>query len=64
MTIRQTNDGAAVVNTEVFWIPMEERQPPVGSKVLLINRAAGVALLGVYQREFFTHWAALPRFKD
>lgn len=64
MSIKPTNDGAAVVDTNHFWIPIHEQKPPIGAKVLLINRAAGVALLGVYQRDFFTHWSPLPRFKD
>lgn len=62
--IKETSDGMAVVDTSHFWIPIEQQQPPIGTKVLLINSAAGVALLGAYQRgDFFTHWSPLPRFK-
>lgn len=62
--IKETSDGKAVVDTAHFWIPIAEQQPPLGTKVLLINSAAGVALLGAYQRDsFWTHWSPLPRFR-
>ena len=50
MTIKQTSDGAAVVDTELHWIPISEVPPPSG-KLLLINQKLGVAMLGNY-----THW--------
>lgn len=64
MTIKPTHNGAAVVDTDIFWIPIEQQKPPIGAKVLLINRAAGVALLGIYQGDFFDFWSPLPRFKE
>ena len=39
--------------------------PPAGVKLLLINRANGVACLSVYQAKHqWTHWAGLPHFAD
>lgn len=65
MTIKQTADGAAVVNTEHHWIPVSEVPPPNGPKLLLINRKLGVAVLGSYTKSAnWTHWCALPKFQD
>lgn len=63
MTIKQTNDGAAAVNTELFWIPVADVPPPNGPKLLLINKQYGVAVLGSYTKSAgWTHWQALPKF--
>jgi hypothetical protein len=65
MTIKTTSDGAAAVDTEVRWIPIAERTPPSGVKLLLINRKYGVALISVYRKaDAWTHWAGLPKFYD
>lgn len=65
MTIKTTNDGRAAVNTELFWIPIAEVEPPRGAKLLLINRRQGVATMGEYRvSDNFTHWQALPKFKE
>lgn len=59
--IRPSTDGAATVNTELHWIPVAERQPGTGQKVLVIDRAAGVARIDNYNpRSGVTHWQALP----
>lgn len=64
MSIKQTNDGAAAVNTELYWIPISEVPPPSG-KLQLINRRLGVATYGNYMPgQNWTHWQGLPRFKD
>jgi hypothetical protein len=65
MTIKTTSDGAAAVDTEVRWIPIAERMPPSGAKLLLINRKYGVAHISIYRKaDDWTHWAGLPKFKD
>lgn len=65
MTIKTTHDGAAAVNTDLRWIPISEAPPPKGVKLLLINRSDGVAHLSIYRKaDRWTHWQALPKFKD
>jgi hypothetical protein len=65
VTIQQTSDGQAVVDTTHRWIPIAEKAPPTGPKILLIDRRLGVAVLGSYRKgDNFTHWAPLPKFKD
>ena len=65
MTIKTTADGAAAVNTELFWIPISEVPPPSGVKLQLINRKYGVAHHSIYRKvDDWTHWQALPKFKD
>ena len=64
MSIKQTNDGAAVVDTTVHWISIKKVAPPSG-KLQLINRGLGVAVYGNYASgQNWTHWAPLPTFKD
>lgn len=66
MTIKLTNDKAALVDTTVHWIPVEgQPEPPRGAKLLLINRRYGVAVIGHYNTNSqWTHWAPLPTFAD
>lgn len=66
-TIKQTTDRAACVNTAIRWIPFAEQQPPLGTKLLLINEADRSAVIGVLAVHDtitgrFTHWQALPTF--
>lgn len=65
MTHKISSDGAAAVAPEFHWLPIDERTPR-GVKLLLISRAYGVAQIGMHTSfsTFFTHWAALPTFKD
>jgi hypothetical protein len=64
MTIKKTSDGAAVVDTELHWIPISEAPPPSG-KLLLINQKLGVAVLGNYIKGAgWSHWCGLPKFFD
>lgn len=65
MTIKTTSDGAAAVDTDVRWIPITEKAPPSGVKLLLINRKYGVAHLSIYRKQDgWSHWCALPKFYD
>ena len=65
MTIKTTYNGAAAVNTEYFWIPVSDTPPPQGVKLLLIDLRSGVAHLSIYRKQDrWSHWQALPRFKD
>ena len=63
MTIKLTTDKQAVVHTHLKWLPISLQEPPRGAKVLLINRAHGVAVLGLYAPgNGWTHWFPLPTF--
>lgn len=64
MTIKETHDKAATVDSQYHWRPIDE-DTPIGTKVQLINRRYGVATYGqVYSSDtFWTHWAPLPTFK-
>jgi hypothetical protein len=65
VTIKQTTDGQAMVDTTHRWIPIAEQMPPTGPKLLLIDRKYGVAVLGSYTKSgTWTHWSPLPKFKD
>lgn len=65
MTIQQTSDGQAVIDTSHRWIPIAEQVPPIGPKLLLIDRKLGVAVLSGYSPGgTWTHWSPLPKFKD
>lgn len=63
--IKLTNDRAAAVNTDLFWLDVREHKPPRGARMLLINEAHGVAVIGTYSPEYqWTHWQALPKFQE
>jgi hypothetical protein len=64
VTIKLTSDRAAAVNTSLPWLSVHDYPPPTGAKVLLINRAQGIAVLGHYKRGYWTHWQGLPHFAD
>lgn len=63
MSIKETTDKVATVDTEYHWRPIDERAP-LGTKVQLINRRDGVAIYGHIRSSdnTFTHWAPLPSF--
>ena len=62
--IKQTTDKAAVVDTEFHWIAVEDQPPPISTKLLLINRDYGTAVIGIWMPStWWTHWAPLPTFK-
>lgn len=63
MNVKFDSTRSAVVSEGHHWISIDDQLPPVGVKVLLINRANGVAVLSAYQAKHqWTHWAGLPRF--
>lgn len=62
--IKLTSDGEAMVDTETHWIPIQEKAPPVGVKVQLINQHNRSAAIGRYSPRYnWTHWYPLPTFK-
>lgn len=64
--LKLTNDGAAAVNPTVHWLPITpENKPPIGARMLLIRRSAGVAQVTTFRDDgWYTHFAGLPTFKD
>ena len=63
--IKLNTDKSAAVNQQLVWLSIDEVPPPVGAKLLLINRANGVAVLGIYQvKHQWTHWQGLPKFAE
>jgi hypothetical protein len=55
-----TTDRAAVVTPAIKWLPIDQ-DTPIGSKMLLIDKAQGVAYLRVHLKgDGFTHWYGLP----
>ena len=60
ITVQTTSDGAAVVDTEYFWIPIDEHTPR-GAKLQLLGQG-GVAIYSIYNGDkFWTHWCPLPK---
>lgn len=56
-------DRTTVIDPSYHWQPISTA--PLGKKVQLINKAAGVAVYGSVNplnEQFFTHWAPLPTF--
>lgn len=63
MTVQVTSDGAAVVDTEYFWIPVD-KDTPRGSKLQLLGQG-GVAIYSIYNGDkFWTHWCPLPKKRN
>ena len=63
--IKLNTDKSAAVNQQLVWISIDENPPPVGAKLLLINRFNGVAVLGTYHTQHqWTHWQGLPKFTE
>jgi hypothetical protein len=54
----------AAIDRQYHWLPID-KDTPIGVKVQLINKAAGVASYGAHKRgdTFYTHWSPLPTFK-
>jgi len=60
MTHKLTYDKSAVVAPQTKWIPIDD-ETPIGSKMLLIEKAQGIAYLRTHFRgDGFTHWCGLP----
>ena len=66
MSKQPRKDGAVLVDTTYFWIPIHEVAPMSSSKIQLINKEAGCASYGTLASApgFWTHWAPLPKFRD
>ena len=63
--IKLNTDKSAAVNQALTWISIDEVTPPVGAKLLLINRTNGVAVLGTHHSKHqWTHWQGLPKFEE
>lgn len=65
MTIKTSSDGAACVDTNYYWQPLDTA--PHGVKVQLLSKH-GVAAYGSVTPStisvgFWTHWAPLPKLK-
>ena len=59
-----TNDGAVAVAPGAKWRKIDA-DTPVGVKMLLINRANGIATVSVRRsQDAWTHWYALPTFNS
>lgn len=66
MVTRTTADKAATVDPRIKWVPITATTRPYpGAKVLLINKAAGVAQIAPFKDDgWYTHFAGLPVFED
>lgn len=64
MSIRPTADKAATVDPRTKWVRITAlTRPYPGARVLLINRAAGVAQIAPFKDDgWYTHFAGLPTF--
>jgi hypothetical protein len=65
MTTRTTSDKLALVDVQHHWKPIDPKNPPpLGSKLLLIDKRLGVAVISNYAKGgSWTHYAGLPTFK-
>lgn len=65
MNIKVNAARTAAVAQDHFWIDVTRTPPPHGVKLLLIDKRLGSACLGTYSKHHgFTHWQALPKFKE
>lgn len=61
-----SSDGSTSVDPTYHWLTID-KNTPIGSKIQLINKSAGVAIYGSISSHidcWFTHWAPLPKFDD
>ncbi len=64
MTYRLNTDKTAAVALSTYYLPIDENTP-LGVRIILIDRAQGVAHIRTHHKgDGFTHWHALPGFKD
>lgn len=62
--IKPNTNRTAAVNRRLPWIPVGP-DTPRGVRLLVINRAAGVATFAQYEPgSEWTHWQGLPYFED
>ena len=64
-TVAKDKSAAAAIDHGYHWRRVDA-DTPIGVKMQLINRRYGVATYGMLtsDKQFFTHWAPLPTFKD
>lgn len=61
--VKVNNAKTAAVAQDHFWISVDKQPPPLGVKLLLINKNFGVACLGIFVAAHgWTHWQGLPKF--
>jgi len=65
MTTITTSDKLALVDVRHHWTPIDPKNPPPsGSKLLLIDKRLGVAVISNYAKGgSWTHYAGLPTFR-
>ncbi len=65
MSTKTTSDRMALVDVNHHWKPIDKNNPPpLGVKLLLIERRFGVAVISNYQPDStWTHYAGLPTFE-
>ena len=65
MNVTTTTNKAAVIDKDYHWLSVRANPPPGGSRMLLINRRYGVAVISNYTKDnYWTHWCPLPTFED
>ncbi len=63
MTHTLNTARTAAVSIDAFWLPINDATP-LGVKMLLISKQAGIATVGEYRKcDHFDHWFPLPRFR-
>jgi hypothetical protein len=64
--LRRSSDGSTLVDVDCHWRDIAVEPPPLGVKLLFINRKLGTATIGFYEKESsqFSHYAGLPIFQD
>lgn len=62
MNLMLNNARTVAIDPEYHWREIN-KDTPRSVKIQLVNKAAGVAVYGVYTDTYFTHWAPLPTFK-
>lgn len=62
MNHRLNSDETTAITADVKWLPITQ-ETPIGVKMLLINKADGVAHVSVLRtQDKWTHWCPLPTF--
>ena len=58
--------GRALVAADTYWIPITpDHAPPLGAKVIVINRDSGVAAIDNYHPRYgWTHYVPMPKFES
>lgn len=67
MVSKLSSDGKALVDDTFVFKRLHKETAPYGQKVILANKAAGVATVSVLSKsdvDFFTHYRELPVFSE